>query len=171
MDSSRGLRGQRRLQAPLRLLLRPRPGPDQEPTDRNPAIKQRHLANLAIPMDHQLWTSHGQESRLPQLLDRRIAPIIPRLARNFKPGYHPIAAISDPTVIVNPADSTFDGQWEIRSNSGVTLKNLDWKISELLAGSPYADRFEGGIFRKSQYQHFFSNGRSSRPSWPIALLI
>jgi phosphatidylserine decarboxylase len=67
-------------------------------------------------------------------------------ARNFKPGYRPIAAISDPTVIVSPADSTFDGQWEIRSDAGVTIKNIHWKISELLDGSPYRDSFNNGIF-------------------------
>ena len=39
-------------------------------------------------------------------------------ARNFKPGLRPVAAISDQTVIVSPADSTFDGQWEIRKDSG-----------------------------------------------------
>lgn len=67
-------------------------------------------------------------------------------ARNFKPGYRPVAAISDQTVIVSPADSMFDGQWEIRSDSGVTIKTIHWKISELLEGSPYADRFNQGIF-------------------------
>jgi phosphatidylserine decarboxylase len=67
-------------------------------------------------------------------------------ARNFKPGYRPIAAISDPTVIVSPADSMFDGQWEIRSDSGVTIKNIHWKISELLEDSPYKERFNNGIF-------------------------
>ena len=67
-------------------------------------------------------------------------------ARNFKPGYRPIAAISDPTVIVSPADSTFDGQWEIRKDSHVTVKNLHWKIEELMEGSPYKHRFENGIF-------------------------
>lgn len=70
-------------------------------------------------------------------------------ARNFKPGYRPIAAISDQSVIVSPADSTFDGQWEIRADSGVTIKNLHWKISELLDGSPYQDRFNNGIFMHS----------------------
>jgi phosphatidylserine decarboxylase len=60
-------------------------------------------------------------------------------ACNFKPGYRPVAAISDPTVIVSPADSTFDGQWEIRSDSGVTIKTIHWKISELLEGSTYKD--------------------------------
>lgn len=70
-------------------------------------------------------------------------------ARHFKPGYRPIAAISDQHVIVMPADSTFGGQWEIRKDSHVTVKNLNWKICELLEGSPYKDRFENGIFMHS----------------------
>ena len=67
-------------------------------------------------------------------------------ARHFKPGFRPIAAISDQSVIVSPADSTFGGQWEIRKDSHVTVKNLNWKISELLEGSPYKNRFENGLF-------------------------
>jgi len=67
-------------------------------------------------------------------------------ARNFKPGYRPIAAITDQTVIVSPADSTFAGQWEIRSDSQVTVKHLHWKIEELLEGSPYKNHFKGGMF-------------------------
>jgi len=70
-------------------------------------------------------------------------------ARHFKPGYRPIAAIADQSVIVMPADSTFRGQWEIRKDSNVTVKNLNWKISELLEGSPYKDRFENGLFMHS----------------------
>lgn len=70
-------------------------------------------------------------------------------ARHHKPGYRPIAAIADQTIIVMPADSTFGGQWEIRKDSHVTLKNLNWKISELLEGSPYKDRFENGMFMHS----------------------
>ncbi len=70
-------------------------------------------------------------------------------ARHFKPGYRPIAAVSDQTIIVMPADSTFAGQWEIRKDSNVTVKNLNWKISELLEGSPFKDRFENGIFMHS----------------------
>ena len=70
-------------------------------------------------------------------------------ARHFKPGYRPIAAISDQTVIVMPADSTFGGQWEIRKDSNVTVKKLNWKVSELLEGSPYKHRFENGIFMHS----------------------
>jgi phosphatidylserine decarboxylase len=70
-------------------------------------------------------------------------------ARNFKPGYRPIAALCDQSVIVSPADSTFDGQWEVRTDSHVTVKNLHWKISELLEGSPYKDRFTNGLFMHS----------------------
>ncbi|TVY56735.1 Phosphatidylserine decarboxylase proenzyme 3 [Lachnellula cervina] len=66
--------------------------------------------------------------------------------RDFKPGYRPIAAIADPTVIVSPADSTYAGQWEIRSDSGVDIKHIHWPISELLHGSPYKDRFRNGLF-------------------------
>lgn len=70
-------------------------------------------------------------------------------ARHFKPGFRPIAAVSDQHVIVMPADSTFGGQWEIRTDSHVTVKKLHWKVSELLEGSPYKDRFENGLFMHS----------------------
>ncbi|KAI4285065.1 MAG: hypothetical protein L6R38_000961 [Xanthoria sp. 2 TBL-2021] len=67
-------------------------------------------------------------------------------ARSVKPGYRPIAAISDPHVIVNPADYTYGGQWEILSDSGVTIKGLHWNISELLKDCPYQNEFQGGMF-------------------------
>ncbi|MCB1057095.1 MAG: phosphatidylserine decarboxylase [Acidobacteria bacterium] len=67
-------------------------------------------------------------------------------ARNFKPGYRPVAAVCDHRVVVSPADSTFAGQWEIRSDSHVTVKNLHWKIEELMQGSPYRHRFVNGNF-------------------------
>ena len=73
-------------------------------------------------------------------------------ARRTKPGYRPIADIADPTVLVSPADSTFDGQWEINSDSHVSIKGLDWKVEELLEGSPYANAFQGG-----QWTHSFLN--------------
>jgi len=73
-------------------------------------------------------------------------------ARNFKPGYRPIAAVGDQHVIVSPADSTFGGQWEILPESGVTVKNLHWQVGELLEGSPYKDRFVNG-----QFMHAFLN--------------
>lgn len=67
-------------------------------------------------------------------------------ARDFKPGLRPIAAVADPAVIVSPADSTFAGQWEIRTDSHVTVKNLHWQIGELMEGSPYRGRFVNGLF-------------------------
>jgi phosphatidylserine decarboxylase len=73
-------------------------------------------------------------------------------ARNFKPGRRPVAAVADPHVIVSPADSTFAGQWEIRPESGVTVKSLHWSIEELMEGSPYRDRFVNG-----QFMHAFLN--------------
>jgi len=67
-------------------------------------------------------------------------------ARKFKPGHRPVAAPSDPRVIVSPADSTFDGQWEIRPDSHVTLKGLHWQVSELMVDSKYSGRFTTGHF-------------------------
>ncbi|HET6763662.1 MAG TPA: phosphatidylserine decarboxylase [Longimicrobiaceae bacterium] len=67
-------------------------------------------------------------------------------ARNFKPGKRPVAGVGDPRVIVSPADCTFAGQWEIRTDSGVTVKTLHWQISELLEGSPFKERFVNGTF-------------------------
>ncbi|KAI4168776.1 MAG: hypothetical protein LQ343_006137 [Gyalolechia ehrenbergii] len=67
-------------------------------------------------------------------------------ARDVKPGYRSVAAISDPHVIVNPTDYTYGGQFEIRSDTGVTIKGLHWNISELLKDCPYADAFQGGMF-------------------------
>lgn len=70
-------------------------------------------------------------------------------ARELKPGRRPIAAIEDQSVIVSPADSHFDGWWENREDSHVTIKGLHWSIEELLQGSPYKDRFKGGYFMHS----------------------
>jgi phosphatidylserine decarboxylase len=85
-------------------------------------------------------------------------------ARNYKPGYRPVAAISDPSVIVSPADSTFAGQWEIRPDSHVTVKNLHWKITELLEGSPYKDRFKNGMFMHA----FLNTSDYHRQHTPVA---
>lgn len=70
-------------------------------------------------------------------------------ARHVKPGARPIAAIADPNVIVSAADSTFNGWWQINAESKVTFKTLQWTLRELLEGSPYRDRFQGGIFMHS----------------------
>jgi phosphatidylserine decarboxylase len=67
-------------------------------------------------------------------------------ARNFKPGYRPVAAVADEQIIVSPADSTFAGQWENRTDSHVTVKNLHWSVDELMEGSPYKNRFVNGMF-------------------------
>lgn len=70
-------------------------------------------------------------------------------ARRCKPGYRPVAAIEDSSVITSPADSTFDGAWEVRGDDTIEIKGIHWKISELLEGSPYKDRFKGGIWMHS----------------------
>ncbi|MCH5246513.1 MAG: phosphatidylserine decarboxylase [Muribaculaceae bacterium] len=70
-------------------------------------------------------------------------------ARVTKPGYRPIAAIDDDTVIVAAAEATFSGQWEVNSNTGVECKGLYWKIEELLEGSAYKDAFKGGMWTHS----------------------
>ncbi|WP_208729603.1 phosphatidylserine decarboxylase [Corallococcus exercitus] len=70
-------------------------------------------------------------------------------ARNYKPGMRPIASIGDDRVIVSPADSTFVGWWQINEKSTITVKNLTWSVMELLEGSPYRERFRGGVFMHS----------------------
>ncbi|MEG1839593.1 MAG: phosphatidylserine decarboxylase, partial [Bacteroidaceae bacterium] len=67
-------------------------------------------------------------------------------ARTCKPGTRPVAVVDDSTIITSPADSTFDGQWEIREDSEITIKGFHWKVMELLEGSPYKNRFVGGYF-------------------------
>lgn len=70
-------------------------------------------------------------------------------ARRLKPGMRPIASLCDDSVIVSPADSTFVGWWQILENSTIIVKNLEWSILELLEGSPYKERFRGGVFTHS----------------------
>ncbi len=77
-------------------------------------------------------------------------------ARHPKPGMRPIAGITDDSVIVAPADSTFVGKWDISQNSKIyveehklDIKGIQWSIHQLLEGSEYADAFKGGIFTHS----------------------
>lgn len=70
-------------------------------------------------------------------------------ARHCKPGTRPVAAIEDSRVITSPADATFDGAWEVRGDDTIEIKGIHWKISELLEGSPYKDRFAGGMWTHS----------------------
>jgi len=70
-------------------------------------------------------------------------------ARELRPGKRPIAAPEDETVIVSPADAIFMGARPIGERSTITVKGAEWRISDLLAGSPYADAFRGGIYAHS----------------------
>lgn len=77
-------------------------------------------------------------------------------ARHAKPGMRPVAAISDDTVLVAPADSTFVGWWQVSDRSTIyveetklAIKGMEWSIHQLLEGSAHADRFRGGIFTHS----------------------
>ena len=85
-------------------------------------------------------------------------------ARELKPGKRPIAEPSNDKVIVSPADSVFEGAWDIDANSKVTVKGVTWPIAKLLEGSPYRDAFKNGI-----YTHSFLNGNDyHRYHVPIA---
>jgi len=85
-------------------------------------------------------------------------------ARNFKPGLRPIAAITDPNIIVSPADATFAGQWEIRADSEITVKDLRWSMDELMQGSEFKDRFVDGMFMHS----FLNTNDYHRQHAPVA---
>lgn len=67
-------------------------------------------------------------------------------ARHAKPGKRPIDGLCDDAVVVSPADSVFEGQWEINEKSEITAKGFKWSVLELLSDSPYKERFKGGIF-------------------------
>ncbi|MFI5346074.1 MAG: phosphatidylserine decarboxylase [Elusimicrobiota bacterium] len=70
-------------------------------------------------------------------------------ARQAGPGKRPVDAPNDDSVVVSPADSVYQGQWDIRDDSKITSKGLTWSVSDLLAGSPYREKFRGGIFTHS----------------------
>lgn len=65
-------------------------------------------------------------------------------ARIFKPGYRPVAAVEDPSVIVSPVDFAFGEQLEISPLSTITAKRLTWSIDELMVDSPFSHLFHGG---------------------------
>ena len=83
-------------------------------------------------------------------------------ARPLKDGRRPISAPNDDRVIIYPADSTFDGSWDIKPDGTVpiptyqiqtaTIKNLDWPIWALLDHSDYAKEYNGG-----KWMHAFLN--------------
>lgn len=147
-------------QSPVKELQNP-----EVPADRMPELTplSQWLRNFMIAQGEFLDTP---ESLTPETLGTfRRAPnynldeyVEPRggwktfnefFARYTKPGYRPVADIDDDTVIVASSESTFAGQWEVNSGTHVNCKGLYWKIEELLEGSPYADRFKGGMWTHS----------------------
>lgn len=82
-------------------------------------------------------------------------------ARHVKPGRRPVDSLCDPMVVVSPADAAFMGQWRVGADSTIdvddsklTLKRLRWSLTQLLEGSPYADRFAGGVVTHSALRTF-----------------
>jgi phosphatidylserine decarboxylase precursor len=70
-------------------------------------------------------------------------------AREMRPGKRPVAAPRDDKVVVSPADAVFMGQWPIAEDSNITIKGINWAVSDLLDGSPYESEFRGGIHMHS----------------------
>jgi len=70
-------------------------------------------------------------------------------ARNINLDLRPIDYPSDDKVIVQPADSVFDGAWDIESSADVYLKYIPWNIQQLLADTTYGPQFAGGVFTHS----------------------
>ena len=71
-------------------------------------------------------------------------------ARELKPGKRPIDSPHDEGVVVSPADAIFMGAWPVDARSTISLKGAEWRIADLLDGSPYADAFRNGA-----YAHMF----------------
>ena len=82
-------------------------------------------------------------------------------ARHVKPGRRPVDALCDDRVLASPADAAFIGQWPVGADSTIAfedarlpLKGLRWSLAQLLAGSPWADRFAGGVITHSALRTF-----------------
>jgi phosphatidylserine decarboxylase len=94
-------------------------------------------------------------------------------ARKIDPAKRPIAELTNDKVIVQPADSVFDGAWAVNDTDvpDVTtfdVKGLPWTISQLLDdpanGAQYAHHFAGGMFTHS----FLSPADYHRQHAPVA---
>ena len=71
-------------------------------------------------------------------------------AREMKPGLRPIAGSRQDSIITCPADCTFKSKVHINDDSKVTFKfTHTYSILDLLHGSPYRDKFRGGLFTHS----------------------
>jgi phosphatidylserine decarboxylase precursor len=82
-------------------------------------------------------------------------------ARHVKPGRRQVEALCDDRVLVSPADATFIGQWPVAADSTICvddatlpLKGLRWSLAQLLSGSPWAERFSGGVVAHSALRTF-----------------
>jgi phosphatidylserine decarboxylase precursor len=81
-------------------------------------------------------------------------------SRQTKPGLRPVAGMSSDGVVVNPADCTFKSKARITDDDKITFKHTHtYSVLELLKGSPYDDRFRGGLYMHSflgpaDYHHF-----------------
>lgn len=67
-------------------------------------------------------------------------------ARELRPGLRPIADPLDDTVVVSPADAIYMGAHPITDSATIVVKGAEWRIAELLDGSPYAEAFAGGTY-------------------------
>jgi phosphatidylserine decarboxylase precursor len=71
-------------------------------------------------------------------------------ARAVKPGLRPIAGSRQDSIIVSPADCTFKSKGHITDDNQITFKHTHtYSIPQLLEGSPYRERFRGGLFAHS----------------------
>lgn len=71
-------------------------------------------------------------------------------AREVKPGLRPVAGSRQDSIITSPADCTFKSKAHITDDNKVTFKYTHtYSILDLLEGSPYRDRFRGGLFAHS----------------------
>ncbi len=82
-------------------------------------------------------------------------------ARHVKPGRRPVDSPCDDRVLTAPADARFIGQWQVDADSTIAvdggrlaLKGLRWSLAQLLADSPWASRFAGGIVTHSALRTF-----------------
>lgn len=70
-------------------------------------------------------------------------------SRQIKSGARQIDEIYNDRIISSAADSSFCGHQKISAESTVIAKGISWSISELLAGSAYADSFANGWYGHS----------------------
>jgi phosphatidylserine decarboxylase precursor len=67
-----------------------------------------------------------------------------------KPGLRPVAGSRQDSIIVSPADCTFKSKGHIDADNKITFKHTHtYSILDLLEGSPYRDKFRGGLFAHS----------------------